>query len=345
VTIGRSRLGGDHPQVAQSLSALSFAKGKLGEKDAEELARTAIEGLRPFSEERPVEWLRALNHWVAVLCIRSKFEAANEPSLEAVALGRSLPEEGWHELMKAMMQRGIILGGQGDQGGAEEANRQTLEVQKKALGERHFFVGETLNNLAANLFKQGKYEESEVLLQQSLSIRLERLGDDHPYLANSHYHLGKLLFVREKLDASAEHYRQSIEILHRAAPGNTRGLLVEIELAKVALVAGAPEKAERLLRDSLRRWRELKPKSWTLHAAESALGECLIETGRFEEAEEILRHSLKALQKKGKRDQAEAARQRLIALYAAWKKPEQAMAVQSLPMAQAAKPSSPPDSD
>ena len=54
---------------------------------------------------------------------------------------------------------------------------------EKTLGPVHTDVAQSLNNLAALYYVQGKYAEAEPLFQRALKIREKALGPDHPNVA------------------------------------------------------------------------------------------------------------------------------------------------------------------
>ena len=65
-------------------------------------------------------------------------------------------------------------------------------MQQKFLGEEHPDVAFSINNLGRVLYKQGKYEEAEVLFQRALKIRRKSLGKEHPDTIRSKKSLQKL---------------------------------------------------------------------------------------------------------------------------------------------------------
>ena len=85
--------------------------------------------------------------------------------------------------------------------------------------------------------------------------------------------------------------------------------------------------AEPLFRESLAlRKQFMPPDHWLIAASESVLGECVMKQNRFAEAEPLLlrgHERLSALLGE-KHDRTQEAVQRLIALYIAWNKPNQA---------------------
>ena len=57
---------------------------------------------------------------------------------------------------------------------------RSLAIWEKALGKDHPDVANSLNNLAALYYAQGKYEQAEPLYERSLAIDEKALGKDHP---------------------------------------------------------------------------------------------------------------------------------------------------------------------
>jgi hypothetical protein len=96
------------------------------------------------------------------------------------------------------------------------------------------------------------------------------------------------------------------------------------------LLAKQPEKAERVLLASLTGREKIQPNAWTTFQTKSALGGALADLQRYDEAERLLLQGYEGMKqrdakipKTGKGRLAEAA-ERLVQLYEAWGKPEQA---------------------
>jgi len=90
---------------------------------------------------------------------------------------------------------------------------------------------------------------------------------------------------------------------------------------------GKPKEGERILREAVRIRTESLPKEhFWVAMANNALGECLTIQKRFTEAEPLLLSSYESLKNsQGPHNpRTGIALQRLIALYEAWGKPEQA---------------------
>ena len=69
---------------------------------------------------------------------------------------------------------------QGRYSEAEPLHLQALELRKRLLGDNHFDVAQSLNNLAGLYDSQGRYSEAEPLFLQALLIVEISLGKEHP---------------------------------------------------------------------------------------------------------------------------------------------------------------------
>jgi hypothetical protein len=81
--------------------------------------------------------------------------------------------------------------------------RESLAIQRKALGERHPVVAATFNSLSRVLSRQGRYEEAAVALQSALKIAGPALGPDHQLVAIYTLNLAAVQLARRTPDATA----------------------------------------------------------------------------------------------------------------------------------------------
>ena len=122
---------------------------------------------------------------------------------------------------------------------------------------------------------------------------------------------------------------ESIRII-RAALGNDHPYVARftLNLARIHLEGGQPERAESLIRPVLDARRRTLPEGDSRIAlAESLLGGALVALGRNAEAEPLLLHAHDVLKRTpglvGQRE-AKTTAARLVALYDAWGRPEKA---------------------
>jgi tetratricopeptide (TPR) repeat protein len=85
---------------------------------------------------------------------------------------------------------------------------RALEIQEKALPERHPRIADSLNSLGDLFGRQGDLDAAEHYLKRALVIRLQMLGDSHPDTARTLTLLGLVSVGR------ANHWREQA---HRAS--------------------------------------------------------------------------------------------------------------------------------
>jgi tetratricopeptide (TPR) repeat protein len=66
---------------------------------------------------------------------------------------------------------------------AELLYQRALRIKEKALGQNHYSVAISLNNLATLYASQKQYTKAEPLYKQSIMIFEKSLGVNHPSLA------------------------------------------------------------------------------------------------------------------------------------------------------------------
>ena len=116
----------------------------------------------------------------------------------------------------ALNNLGSVLHALGRLDEVEPLFRQSLEIQRKALGPEHADVGTSLNNLGMLLQDLGRLDEAELLCRECLEIERKTLGPEHPEVATSLNNLGKLLRSQGRLDEAEPLFRQSLEIRRKA---------------------------------------------------------------------------------------------------------------------------------
>jgi tetratricopeptide (TPR) repeat protein len=177
-----------------------------------------------------------------------------------------------------------------------------MDVHRKALGERHPLVAVTLNSLSRLFRDQGRYDEAAAALQAALDIARPALGSDHQLIA-----------------------------------------IYTINLAAVQLARADPRTAEALTREGLRirlrsprlvpnRRRIFPEDEWSIGATKSLLGASLLALARYREAEDMLLEARRELDASSapRRGDVDATIARLVNLYTAWGKPDDAARYRAL---------------
>jgi tetratricopeptide (TPR) repeat protein len=161
-----------------------------------------------------------------------------------------------------------------------------LRIRRQVLGEEHPDYAWSMFNYADFLVKEARYPEAADWSRRVLALRGKTLDDPHPAVSTA------------------------IQVLGRALAG-----------------LDSLEQAEALLRESLALRREhFPPGHWIIASSVSHLGAIVARAGRFAEAESLLVASERELLAlRGPQAQpVKDARKRLVDLYVAWGKPEEA---------------------
>src|SRR5262249_27643395 len=85
--------------------------------------------------------------------------------------------------------------------------RQSLEIRKRALGQQHPDVAESLEGLATR-----EPDKAVALLSEALVIRKKTLGEMHPSYARTLERLGLALPRPKEEEEAADLYRQALDI-------------------------------------------------------------------------------------------------------------------------------------
>jgi tetratricopeptide (TPR) repeat protein len=116
--------------------------------------------------------------------------------------------------------------------------RESLEINRKLLGERHPSYLWILNSLVQALLAQDKLKEAEALARQGLAIQNEILGADHPLLAISMTCLARVLEEEGRTPEAKTNLDQALLIWRKRlsnqdpSMGETVSALIDILLTK-----------------------------------------------------------------------------------------------------------------
>jgi serine/threonine protein kinase/tetratricopeptide (TPR) repeat protein len=179
-------------------------------------------------------------------------------------------------------------------GSAEELLGEALETRRKAVGEEHLDVADSMHQLASLNLVQGKYAIAEPLLHETLRLRRELHGDEHSQVADTQNELAGLLHDLGKYEEAEAMYRATLE-LDRKLLGEEHSYIA-IDLNNLASLLQEVERyddAEPLFRQSLAMRRRLNGEEhMSVARAMSNLGGLLKARGDPQGAEPLLREAL-----------------------------------------------------
>jgi tetratricopeptide (TPR) repeat protein len=328
LAVQRKLLGAEHPAVAETanvLAAVRYMRGDLS--TAESLYREALATRRALLGEHPAV-AETLNDLAVLQRAREQYEEAEALGREALALRRKLLGAAHPDVAESLNNLGLVLLARGDSAGAESLLREALAMYQQAFGSEHAAVARTLNNLAILLAARRDYAAAEPLYREALAIRRRLLGPQHPDVARTLNNLAETLRARGDSAAAEPLCREALEIRRRVLPpGHTELADSLIILAMILIERGDAQAAEPALRECLDiRQQALPAGHWLIADTASVLGSCLATLRQYERAEPLLIESYPVIRAaRGDADsRTREALARIVELYTAWGKPEQA---------------------
>jgi eukaryotic-like serine/threonine-protein kinase len=254
---------------------------------------------------------------------------AAEPFLEEAVdlIGKYLGKNhGYY--MATLSGLGLAREQSGNMAGAEQLFRRAIEVGNHVNDRYRIFRAQARSYLGELLTNRGAYAEAETVLRESYATYRKVLGDDSSSVATIRRDLGRVYFLKGDYSSAEAQYRKALDLSLKFFPREHPIVVgVKAALGLTLTRLGRAAKGEPLLREALTIRKKLLPSENVLIPfTESALGECLTAEKRYAEAEPLLIHGYNGLKSKldGGDRRAIEARQRLVKLYEAWGKPNQA---------------------
>ena len=146
-----------------------------------EEAQQAIEAAVKLDDDNP-EYLLTLADY---LRWNGNYQRMEKVSLQAVSIIAKEQHTNEKLLSVARLFLGLAYLYGGKHNLAQNSLQQSLEMNKKLLGEEHPSVASSLNNFAGLYESLGIYEVAEPLFIQALEMNKKLLGEEHPHFASS----------------------------------------------------------------------------------------------------------------------------------------------------------------
>ena len=327
--IRRRLLGAEHADVATSLDNLATQLHDTSQLvEAERLYRQALEmRQRLLGPEHP-DIASSLDNLANLLHDRDELDAADAMYREGLQMRQRLLGDKHPDIASSINNIAAILHDRDELEAAEGLYRESLTMTRELLGDEHLDVASGLNNLAALLHDREELDAAEGLYRESLAITRKLVREPNRDVAGSLNNFAVLLHDKGELEEAERLYRESLAMIREVLDGQ-HPLLAESlgGLAFFYLERGDAEIAEPLFREAVEIARAVfEPDDWRLALTESEYGACLSELGRYAAAEELLLSGFQVLEGSlGRQDRLTLrAAERLVDLYEAWGKNEQA---------------------
>ncbi len=336
LAIKRAFLGNEDPRVAESLYGLGqVAHNRFENEKADSLYRLALTVLsKAPGGKRPL--IPEIQNDLAFVLLnrRKRPEEAEVWYQQALAAEEALlkehPADKKIQLLKAKSLQGLaaVLRKRKRLHEAEELYREALGLSK-TLGEAHPEYANAAFGLANVLKDQEDYKGTETFHLEALGVRRRAYTVAHPAVGHSALALAQLYhhFLPNAVKAEA-YYREAIETYERArGPRYLWRAYPLTGLGRLLLERGQARQALPLLRESLEVYRFNPEHQAPADVAGSQhwLGVSLYALGQYEEAEAFLLQAYDYFKDSSSRSTLE----KLITLYQAWSKPDEAAPYQA----------------
>jgi len=291
--------GKEAPDTALAQGELARILQEVGRYDeAETLMKEAMRvGLATLGPERP-ELLTVLHNYASSLKDRGRYAEAEKYLRDVLRLRIELHGEEHPQTAYTMNNLATTLQRLGKTDEAMGLYEKVVQIRLKTLGEDHPATLTAELNLGGAKLAAGDKAGAEPLLSRATEGMRRVLGDEHPKTIVA---MGMMAYLYEDLgrDAEAESlYKRVVDVRRRVSGGKDPETWTSMNnLAMYYQTRGKPELAEPLYVEVLALCdKTLPPEHLYTALFRNNYGECLVDLGRFEEAEGRLLRSLAVLE-------------------------------------------------
>jgi tetratricopeptide (TPR) repeat protein len=138
----------------------------------------------------------------------------------------------------------VVLNNQGENEESETYHLQALDIRRKALGDDHPLVANSLNNLSLVYYDQGRFDEALDYSRQALDAYRRAYSGDHPDIAYGLQNLAEKLIDQSDYESAEAMLDEALAMILRILPGDHPDLgITRSGLAALYLETGRPDLA------------------------------------------------------------------------------------------------------
>ncbi|MBL8958286.1 MAG: serine/threonine protein kinase [Gemmatimonadetes bacterium] len=307
-----------------SLSYVIAATEALGNfVKAESLSRVNVAEWRALKGAEPSELANALDGLARMIEHQGRLDEALQVKLEAVAIRRTLTDSASRaDLPYTLNNLAVSSIYNGNYAKAESLVREGLEVARTHHGPESVMYAEMLKSYASMVVDLGRYMEADTAIRQATRLMLKQLGPKHPNYLRGMMNQAQILYQRGDMAGALAASSVVIPEIGGPLPEADPTAAAALQSHGLALDAlGRLAEGGVALRRSLEiRRKYLPPEHWAIASSESVVGYHLMLTGKYPEAERILRAAYGELVAKRGAEVAVTKRVafRLSELYGRW---------------------------
>lgn len=327
VSIARAVYGAEHPKLADTLQLLGLVLSQRGQfAQALRYCQEALTILKAHFGDRHPRVSQCLSRLAIVYQQSGDYGQAKPLHRQALMMERDMMGDRHPRVARVLHNLGTLLHDQGHTDEAVAMLKEALSIRREVYGQTHATIAITLNNLATMLDPA----EALPVLQESLVISRKIFGNDHLYVATTLQNLAALHRTRSDYSSAEPHYVEALSLFENIlGKQHLRISYPLVGLGECLLRRGDASGAEIHLRRAYDLRKRAYPPPATnplLASCESALGECMIQLKRWDEAQGLLLSSYDFYKNRSDElpDERQLVRERLVQLYLSWDKPETA---------------------
>jgi serine/threonine-protein kinase len=325
----RRVLGPEHPDIAESMSALASLLTYKGDYEAgERLCRDALAMRRRLHGNEHQDVAEAMSDLGLVLDYKGEAEEAESIHRQALAMRRRLLGNEHTAVAESLGNLGVLLDDKGEYEEAEVLLSEALATTRTLLGDAHPRTAQALNNLAALREHRGEFESAKSLYREAIAAWRTAFGDDHPDVAIGVNNLGLLLKKTGDLETAETLLREALAMMRKLYPSEHPNVATALSNLAAALDArGDCQAADLAYAEAIAAYdRALGADHWVTANARSNYAYCLTQLERYDEAEKTLlaAHGVLRGELGEQHERTTGAIRRLVKLYQAWGQPDRA---------------------
>jgi tetratricopeptide (TPR) repeat protein len=328
----QEKLGPDHPDTLLSMNNLATAYRDVGLLDkAVPLLEQALAKMKEQLGPDHPHTLTSMNN------LATAYEEAGQakkalPLYEQVLAKRQ--EQLGPDHPDTLLSMNNLAGAYRNAGQLDKALplfKQALATLKEKLGPDHPHTLISMGNLAAAYHAAGQLDKALPLFEQALANCKEKLGADHPNTLLSMNNLATAYRDVGLLDKAVPLLEQALaKFKEQLGPEHPNTLTSMNNLAQTYQKKGDFVQAERLLRQCLAFRQQKQPDAWGTFLTQVQFGASLLGQKKYSEGEPLLVQGYEGLKQRqatipapNKKCLTESL-ERLVQLYDAWGKPDEA---------------------
>ena len=208
---------------------------------------------------------------------------------------------------------------------------QSLAVRRKHIQGDNSEISAIYLGMGTALNRLGRYDDAVAAYEEGIAINERLFGADNSYTFYFMNGLGKVAESRGDLATAARRYDESRRLIIRYMPESPNLAFATANVGKMLMMSERFDEAISYYRDSIALFEVKLPNHWAMGATKWRLGLCLVESGKFTEAEPLILEGIEIVEARwgAQHEETLSAREAAERLYQAWGKPRQEVAHRS----------------